>query len=268
MEKQEHLIVIVPKEEIFLIGKSMAVLFLLNFCFYRQLPTLIFLLPLICGFYRLEKKELLRKKKEEVRQQFKELLLLAVTGLRAGNSVENAFLNSCPEMEMLYGKESCICRMLLIFRGGLENHVSPEVLFREMGEDCEIEEIRDFSRVFSIAKETGGNMTVIMERTAKIIESRTETKKEIETLLSGRKLEQKIMNTMPFLLMMYMSLTSPGYFRGLYGTPEGVAVMTFCLGIYLCAYLMSLKIMEMDQEETMRKRVYEKSVKGSRRNFV
>lgn len=256
------------KEELILIIKSVAVLLLLNFCFYRQMFTLIFLLPLAWGFYRLEKRELLHKKKEEVRQQFKDLLLLAVTGLRAGSSVENAFLNSHSDMELLYGKESCICRMLHRFRAGLENRISPETLWKEMGETCKIEEIKDFSRVFSIAKETGGNMTIIMERTAKIIESRAETRKEIETQLSGRKLEQKIMNSMPFLLMMYMNFTSPGYFDGLYGSPEGMAVMTLCLGIYLCAYLLSLKIMGRNKEEQTRKRVYEKSVKNSGRNFV
>ena len=69
-----------------------------------------------------------------------------------------------------------------------------------------------------------------------------ETEKEIEVLLSARKLEQKIMNAMPFLIMLYVNLTSPGYFDKLYHSLAGTAVMTLCLGVYLGAYILSRKI--------------------------
>lgn len=85
-------------------------------------------------------------------------------------------------------------------------------------------------------------MTVIMERTAETIGEKAETQKEIETLLSARKLEQKIMNVMPFLLMLYVNFTSPEYFAGLYSSMEGAFIMTFCLLIYLGACLIGIRI--------------------------
>lgn len=237
-----HFIRISAKEELFLIGKSILVVFMIDYCFYQSYAALLFLsLPGFC-FYRMERKDLLHRKKEEIRQQFKEMLLLAVTGQKAGYSVENALLNSYEDMENLYGKDSGICRMLREIRAGLSNNRKASKLWERIGESCDIEEIREFASVFDIARESSGNIDAVMERTSRIIENRAETKQEIETLLSARKLEQKIMNVMPFLLIFYISVTSPGYFDRFYHTVQGVSIMTVCLLIYLCAYIMGAKI--------------------------
>lgn len=232
------------REEIILILKSVLAVLLLNYCFYRSFAALF---PLIFPgyyFYRKEKKALFHKKKEEIRQQFKEMLLLAVTGQKAGYSVENAFLKSYDDMAALYGKDSGICRILREIRAGLSNNRKLSDLWRKIGEECDVEEIREFASVFDIAKESSGEMGSVMERTARIIVSRAETQKEIEVLLSARKLEQKIMNVMPFGLMVYISVTSPGYFEGFYHNPQGIFIMTICLLLYLGAYLMGEKIAE------------------------
>lgn len=237
-----HFIRISAKEELLLIGKSILVVFMIDYCFYQSYAALLFLsLPGFC-FYRMERKDLLHRKKEEIRQQFKEMLLLAVTGQKAGYSVENALLNSYEDMENLYGKDSGICRMLREIRAGLSNNRKASKLWERIGESCDIEEIREFASVFDIARESSGNIDAVMERTSRTIENRAETKKEIETLLSARKLEQKIMNVMPFLLIFYISVTSPGYFDRFYHTVQGVSIMTVCLLIYLCAYIMGAKI--------------------------
>lgn len=230
------------KEELVLIGKSSLVVLMIDYCFYQSYVALIPLFfPGFC-FYRMEKKDLLRRKKEEIRQQFKEMLLLAVTGQKAGYSVENAFLNSYEDMENLYGKDSGICRMLKEIRAGLSNNRKASDLWKKIGEFCDIEEIKEFASVFDIARESSGNLDAVMEKTSRTIENRAETRKEIETLLSARKLEQKIMNIMPFLLILYISITSPGYFDKFYHTFLGVSIMTVSLIIYLCAYIMGVKI--------------------------
>lgn len=225
-----------------LIIKSILAMGIIDYCFYRSFWMLFPLFLVGIGFYKKEHKELFRKKREQIRQQFKEMLMLTVTGQKAGYSVENAFLQTYGDLSSLYGPQSSICRMLTELKIGLENNRSVSELWKSMGEVCEIEEIAEFSEVFSIAKKSAGNMTVIMERTAMTIESRTEIQKEIETLISARKLEQKIMNVMPFILMLYIDITSPGYFGRLYHSPQGVVIMTFCLCIYLAAYLTGAKI--------------------------
>ncbi|MGN0377107.1 MAG: type II secretion system F family protein [Suilimivivens sp.] len=240
--ENEEFISVSLKEKLLLYGKSISVVLLINYCFYQS--PVAFLPLFIPGFffYRMEEKELLHKKKEDARQQFKEMLLLTVAGQKAGYSVENAFLKSYEDLANLYGRESSICRMLKELETGLINSCKASDLWKSIGDKIDISEIKEFAAVFAIAKESGGNMTSIMERTAENIGSRAETQKEIETLLSARKLEQKIMNVMPFFLMLYINVTSPGYFSGLYHSFQGAVIMTICLVVYLLAYLLGVKI--------------------------
>ena len=240
--KNEMFYRISSKEQVVLILRSVIIVALINYCFYRHPFAFFILFPIGVIYYRMEKKELLHQKKEEAREQFKDMLLLVVAGQKAGYSVENAFLKSYEDMNSLYGKDSSICKMLELFKREFTNHVPVFRIWIEIGINSEIEEIQEFSEVFVIAKENGGNMTTIMERTAESISSKAETQKEIEALLSARKLEQKIMSAIPFLLMLYMNVTSPDYFDGLYHSVPGVILMSICLLLYLMAYRMGVKI--------------------------
>lgn len=195
-------------------------------------------------FYREEKKELLCKKKEALRQQFKELLYLVSAGQKAGYSVENAFMGSYGDLENLYGEKSEICLLLKKINVGLENHIPMAKLWKSVGQEYDVEEIAEFARIFEIAKESGGNMTKVLENTAEVIGNKAETKKEIEALLSSRRLEQKIMNVMPFVLMLYVEITSKGYFDSMYHSPVGICMMSVALTIYVIAYLWSRRILE------------------------
>ena len=233
---------ITKREKAVLYLKSMLVMGLINYCFYQNIWMFLPLLGIGAGYYRLEKKDLMHRKKETVRQQFKEMLLVAATGQKAGYSAENAFLSGYGDMAALYGSDSVICKMLAELKTGLENNLSLSGLWKKIGENCGIEEVVEFSQVFAIAKESGGNMTDIMERTALTLEGRMETRKEIEVLISAKRLEQKIMNAMPFMLMLYINVTSPGYFKSLYHSFTGMAVMTVCLMVYLAAYLAGVRL--------------------------
>lgn len=232
------------REQRGLVLKGLGVMLLVNYCFYRSSAAFFFLLPIGIGFYQMEKRELMQKKKEEARWQFKEMLLLVTAGQRAGYSVENAFLKSYGDLAGLFGENSSICLMLHQIRIGLDNRIPIGELWKRLGEQTDIAEIKEFAGVFSIAKESGGNMTVIMERTAEAIEIMTETQREIETLLSAGRLEQRLMNGMPFGLILYISITSPGYFDGLYYSAQGRVIMTFALVFYVAVFWLGTKIAE------------------------
>ena len=76
-----------------------------------------------------------------------------------------------------------------------------------------------------------------------------EVEEEMETLLSARRLEQRVMNAMPFLIVWYVEAGNPGYFNMLYGNLPGIVLMTVCMGVYLLAYVLSEWIFEKTFEE-------------------
>ena len=230
------------REITWLIGKSILAVCSLNYFFYRSAFAILPLSVLGFLYYQAERNMLIHKKKGMAKEQFKELLLLVSTGQKAGYSVENALLTGYHDMRNLYGESSIICRMLTALRAGGENNIPLSRLFGEIGESIGIQEIQDFAQIFEISYKSSGNMSAVMEKTAELIVQKLETEKEIEVMLSARKLEQRIMNVMPFLIMLYINLTSPGYFGSLYQTAAGAGIMSICLLIYLGAYALSQKL--------------------------
>lgn len=239
---RSKLLCITQKEKYFLYCKTILVVVILDYFFFRSLPALLPLSYIGMRYFRSERKLLTDQKREQVREQFKEMLLLVSKGQKAGYSADNAFLAAYPEMLELYGAESSICQMLQMVRIARENRKPIPAVWNRIGEITEIREIAEFASIYCISHEKSGNVAGVMEKTAEIIASKIETEKEIRVLFSAKRLEQRIMNVMPFFIMLYMTLTSPGYFDRLYHTPVGLMIMSVCLGIYLAAYRVSWKI--------------------------
>lgn len=234
------------KEKRILLGKSMGIVLILDYFFYQSLWAVIPLSAAGIIYYQMEKKLLRDEKREQLREQFKELLLLVSNGQKAGYSVENAFLSSYDDMKSLYGKESSICRIVRALSLGKENNIPFTSLWRQIGDQLDITEISEFADIYEISYKSSGNMTAIMEKTAAIIIHKIETDKEIRVLLSAKRLEQKIMNVMPFFIMIYINVTSPGYFKGLYHSVSGISIMSVCLFVYLAAYALSVRIITIE----------------------
>ena len=245
-KQREMLLSLSEKEKRFLAGKSILVVLLLNYFFYQSLWAMAPLSVIGVMYFQTEKRGMVQKKKELAREQFKELMLLVSTGQRAGFSAENAFISSYQDMKVLYGEESAICRVIEILKSGKENNIAFSKLWKQIGGQLGITEIKEFAQVYEISHESSGNMAAVMDKTADIIVRRIETEKEIAVLLSARKLEQKIMNVMPFAIMLYISITSPGYFQGLYHSLGGALIMSFCLLLYVSAYVLSVKIISIE----------------------
>ena len=219
---------------------------IVSYFFYRSIVAFLLLSPLLVIFLKLKKKELAGKRKEELNMQFKDAVLAVSANQKAGYSVENAFREAYKDMAMLYGKESHICKELNYIAKGLDNNIVLEKLLYDFATRSHIQDILQFADVFMIAKRSGGNMTEILSETADTIEQKISVDKEIQVLVSSKKMEQKIMNAIPFAIIFYIELTSKGFFNSLYHNLIGIVVMTICLAVYLAAIIISGKLVEIE----------------------
>ncbi len=234
------------KEQVVLWIKSIICVLVLDYYFFRSLPALI---PLgVVGFFyhRLLLDELKQKKQTQIRLQFRELLMLLSTGLRAGSSPENALEESFPEMKKLFGADSVICKMLLRIKEARNNRKSISKVIYDFGEKLEIEDMREFARIFDIAYQKSGNLGYVMEQTANSIMEKLEVANEVSLMINDKTFEMKIMTFMPFIIVSYVELTTPGYFYGMYHTSLGKLVMSALLILYAGAYLAAVKIMKIE----------------------
>ena len=234
------------KEYVLYVAEGLLLVALTGYFFYRSWIACVGLIPVLILFIKEKKKELAKKQRQELSVQFKDLILAVSANQKAGYSIENAFRESYRDMAMLYGEKSIICTELRHVIAGLENNVVLEKLLYNLGMRSGLPDVVQFADVFLIAKRSGGNMTDILSKTAAVIEQKTETDKEIQLMISSKKMEQKIMNAVPFLIIFYVGSTSKGFFDVLYHNLIGVIVMTVCLGFYLAAYLLSRRIVDIE----------------------
>lgn len=234
------------KEKILYFLEGIILIAMIGYFFYQSWIACLCLSPLLFLFLQEKKKELAKKRRQELSVQFKDLLLSVSANLKAGYSVENAFRESYRDIEMLYGRDSPICQEVRHITAGLENNVMLEKLLYGLGQRSHQTDIMQFADVFMIAKRSGGNMTDILAKTATVIEQKIETDKEIQLLISAKKMEQKIMNVVPFIIIFYVGTTSKGFFDVLYHNLIGIVIMTICLGFYGAAYLLSKRIVEIE----------------------
>ncbi len=226
------------------LGKGLLVTGGFAFFFYRSVWALP---PMFLVGWLYLKRSRHRRRRQRNRQmliQFKECIQAVAASMRAGYSVENAFLDSMADIRSMFGEGSAMEMELQQLRQGLYNNVTLEVLLTEMGQRSTLEEIQEFAEVFAIAKRNGGSIPVIIDAATRSISRRLAVEEETETLLSARKLEQRVMNVMPFLIVWYVEVSNPGYFDVLYGNPAGVALMTGCMAVYLAAYFLAERIFD------------------------
>lgn len=225
-------------ELLWVAGRSVGIVILLAYFFYRSFWAVPFLGILGFLYAETEKKNQSKRRREELTVQFKECILSVSASLQAGYAIENAFLESREDMKSMYGEQSLIYQELEYIRRGLVININLEEQLEDLAQRSNCEEIEQFARIFSIAKRSGGNLTDIIKTSADIISQRVETKQDIQILLAGRRMEQTIMRLMPFCILLYIGSAYPGYFDPLYHNLQGVAVMSLCLILYLAAYLL------------------------------
>ncbi|MDE6846046.1 MAG: type II secretion system F family protein [Lachnospiraceae bacterium] len=234
------------KEKLFYILEGILLVAMIGYFFYQSWAACLCLTPVLVLFMKEKKKDLAKRQRQELSIQFKDLILAVAANQKAGYSIENAFREAYKDMEMLYGREGTICIEIKYIIAGLDNNIVLEKLIYNLGMRSGLPDIIQFADVFFIAKRSGGNMTDILQKSAAVIEQKTETDKEIQLMISAKKMEQKIMNMVPFLIIFYVSSTSKGFFDVLYHNMIGIIIMTVCLGFYMAAYLLSKRIVDIE----------------------
>ena len=231
-----------PGERILYLGFGAVLDAAIAWTFYRSLPVFfILLIPSEIIFLRYIRQNLIEKRKYELSLEFREAIMAVLSSLNAGYSVENAFIEAGRVMEGLYG-ESLITEEFRILTRRLRSNEALEKILLDLAWRSGIEDFADFAGVFSAAKRSGGDFTRIIRKAADSIGDKMDIMREIRTSISARKYETKIMELVPFVIIVYLSLSSSGFLSSLYHGVTGTVVMTVCLALYATGFLMAEKI--------------------------
>lgn len=217
-----------------------------SYLFYESAAAFVALLPFGVWYFLRWESECIRRKQLEFQEQFREALQSISTSMWVGYSVENAIKETKKDLSALYNENTAIQREFTHMVRQIYLQVPMEQIMEEWAERVRQEDVRNFVNVFVMAKKSGGNMIGIIRNSANQIRDKLEVRAEIETMLTARKYEFKVMSVIPFGMIAYMKVSFGEFMGILYGNLLGIGVMSVCLVIYFGAYMLGERIVNIE----------------------
>lgn len=231
------------KEIIPIVLLSYFAVFIITYLFYNSvwLSLSSFL------FYPLFKKPynryIERKRVRTLQSQFRDLLYSFSASFAAGRQMTEAIFEAKCTLEEMYPKDAPIVSELNLMTGQLkEAKEAEERVLIEFALRCQIPDITTFVDVYVTCRSTGGDMEKAILSTVKVLLEKIEIQEEIRVMTSQKKLEGKIITSLPFLILILLRITSPSYLYVLYETFMGRLLMTSALLLIYIAYICIEKI--------------------------
>ena len=229
---------------IFCALEALLLVVLADYLFYKRLIMLPVLMPAGFLFYRARIRDLSEARRKKLERDFREVISFIAISLRAGYSVENAFLEAERDLAGVIGPDADMTMEMHRINARIRISIPAEKALYDFAVRSGSEEIGNFASVFSAARRLGGNMSQVTVETAERIGERMDVEREIETSVAAKKYEQKIMSVMPGVILLYLQFTAPGFLDVLYTTAFGFAVMTGCLLTYAVSLFWGRKIVD------------------------
>lgn len=194
-------------------------------------------------FLPARKRQLIEKNKKQLTSQFRDLLSGLTTAVGTGANVMDSFISVREDLKMQYDEDAYILQELNLIIDGVHNNLTVEELLYDFGVRSGIDDIKDFAEVFKITYRKGGNFQEIIRNTNEILGDKLEINEEIETTVSGNKMEQKMMIAMPIILVTLIKMISVD-FAANFVTPAGIAATTVAVIMFVASYFVARKMLD------------------------
>ena len=214
--------------------------------FFNSFWSIVLLVPFLRIWIRKEKEEWERKRQKKLLDEFKEGLESLIVVLHAGYSLENAFVEARNDLYHLFGKESGMVKEFDKIVKQMKLKIPVEELLMRMSERLKISEITEFSEMIVIGKKSGGNLIHMIEKTSTAIREAAEVECEIETMVSAKLLEHKVMCLLPYFMIAYVRITTPHFFDGIYQSLAGDIFMFVMFLLIQVADFMGRKLVQIE----------------------
>lgn len=235
------------REKILCIIPAVIVLFGIGYTFYKNVIISALFALLAFKYPDIREKEIAKERQRTIGLQFKDMLYSMSSAVSSGISVESSLRVALEDMNKQYADAgSIIIKELELMVSRISFGMTIEEVFDDFAKRSHNEDVQTFANIFVVAKRQGGNMIQIIHHTTEIISEKIETKEEIQTALSGRAAEQKVMTAMPILIVLFMTYTTGGFMDQVFTDIRGRAAATAALACILIGYFWSKKITDIE----------------------
>jgi len=186
---------------------------------------------------------LLKRRRERLRKEFKDMLQALSALLAAGRSVENAFqaLESELGLMMAHGR-SDLLREIRAIAARQRNGLPLEEALRDFAERAGMEEVDRLAEALAVCRKTGGDLVDVVRRTSSWIGEKMEVELEVAVVTAQKRFEARMMMAVPFAFVGLLQWIAPDYMAYLRQGP-GLVVLTGCLLLLAACGLWIRRIM-------------------------
>ena len=200
--------------------------------FFQSWLSLCVLAPITSIRMNRERIVLKDRRRRLLEEHFRDGLQCLLASLEAGYSIENSVNHAAEDLRMMFEEKEPIVEEFRRMSRKLASGGTVEEVLSEFGERSGVEDIRTFAGIFAIAKRTGGDVTKVIRSVTDTLYRKQEVLREIQTVLLAKQLEVGIMKVMPYLMLGYFLVFSPGFLSPLYSGIAGRAVMFLLYLLY------------------------------------
>lgn len=235
------------REKVLTIAIAAVAVFAVGMIFYQNVILALVLSLISLKFPALRVKSIIKKRKADLNLQFRDLLYSVSSSMEAGRSLEVAFKDALRDMAIIYpNPETYIIKETTFIVRKIEMNEPVEQAISEFAERSHIDDIENFADIIKVCKRTGGNLAEVIRSTSDVIGEKIETKRDIETTITGKKFESRIMSVMPIFMVAILSFSSPDFMEPVFTTLAGRIVMTIAIFIFGISFLISEKIVDIN----------------------
>lgn len=216
---------------------SMAIAILLNWPFLVMLPCAA-VGALMPYFYVCRAK---RKRLNLIEQQLPETIDLMSRALKAGHAFPGAL-----QMAATEGVEPSATEFRLVF-DEINFGVPAQNALMNLAARVPITDLRYFVIAVLIQRESGGNLTELLDTISGLIRARLTLLGKIRVLSAEGRLSAWILCCLPFAVALLINIANPGFLTPLWTDPigpkiVGFAVVMMLLGIYAMSRIIKIRV--------------------------
>lgn len=170
------------------------------------------------------------RRRQKLLCQFRDLLYSLSASVAAGHPMRNALAEAGSNLSLIYPEDALLCMELQAMERRMRESAESEgTLLEEFAFRSGIREICDFSDVYTICRQTGGNLEAAILKASGILMDKIDFTREVAAVTAQKRLEVQILIAMPLILLSALKLISPGYLTPLYQGATGTILMSLCL---------------------------------------
>jgi tight adherence protein B len=172
-----------------------------------------------------------RRRLEKFQEQLPEGLDLIARSLKAGHAFTSGMRLAADEFPDPLGTEFQECLEEINFG------VSVHQALKGLSERMVCAEVKFFVVAVILQRDTGGNLAELLESLAQLMRDKVKFDGKVRSLAAEGKITAVLLVLTPFLMALWLEISSPGYMDVFFSHPVGKMILLVCMGLMLAGVI-------------------------------